>query len=61
MLTLEPTPSGWALLADRRQPVFAAKGRDSRRDCLAYASAHGVLCLKFDAGPGGPASERAAA
>lgn len=48
MLSLQHTATGWALVDDRRQLVFAADGPDARRLSLARASALGVVCLRFD-------------
>jgi hypothetical protein len=47
-LSLQRTASGWALLDERGHTVFAADGRDARRQCLAHASGLGVLHVRFD-------------
>jgi hypothetical protein len=48
VLSLHRTASGWALVDERRRVVFEARGRDGRRQCLAYAAQLGVMRVRFD-------------
>ncbi|HEX4719048.1 MAG TPA: hypothetical protein VH300_10995 [Thermoleophilaceae bacterium] len=47
-LSLRRTSSGWTVLDDRGGAVFAARGRDARRQCLARAAEIGVTHVRFD-------------
>jgi hypothetical protein len=47
-LSLQQTASGWMLRDEQNHAVFAADGRDARRQCLAHASGLGILRVRFD-------------
>ena len=48
VLSLQQTAAGWALLDNYGHLVFAARGRDARRKCLARAAELGITHLRFD-------------